>query len=211
MKARVCLILAFVLCLMGCSVLAEGTYTVIATTYPLYDVAKNVCGDLADVQYVPEKTDVDADIVLYVGTEADAWVEDLEGAELVSATYGVELIDDDTDVMTIPVNCMLCALNFAEALDEIDPDNSATYQDNASAYVDLMSELDMHIREAVQEGMTISCADGSMAYFAKEYGVTVADDGAVLSTYNYPTEEQQEISYAELMHANLHALAGTED
>ena len=175
----VCLLVAAL-----CPAMAETTYTVAATTYPLYDVAKNVCGDLAEVLYVPEEADVDADVVLYIGTDADAWVENLEDVRLVKATDGVELIEGDTDVMTIPVNCMLCALNFAEALNDVDADNSATYQENASAYVDLMSELDMHIRDAVQEGMTISCNDGSMAYFAKEYGVTVADDGAVLSTYN---------------------------
>lgn len=205
------------ICMMSGAAVAEEKSMIVATTYPLYDMAQNICGDLAEIQYAPEGAEEAAgaaDVVLCMGTEDDAWADALADVKVVKAVNGLDLIEGDTDVLTIPVNCMICAAYFADAMGEIDPENNATYQSNLTAYVETMNAMDSHIREAVSEGMKIRCADGSMAYFAREYGLTEAQDdegAAELSTYNYPAEELCETAYVELMHANLHALADSAD
>lgn len=217
MKRRMVALLLALMCMTGGMALAEEQRAIVATTYPLYDMAKTVCGDLADVQYVPEDAEAAAaaaDIVLCMGAESDAWADGLTDAKVVKAINGLDLIEGDTDVLTIPVNCMICASYFADAMGELDPENNQVYQSNLSGYVETMSAMDAHIREAISEGLEVRCADGSMAYFAREYGVIEAQDeegAAELYTYNYPAEELLETSYAELMHGNLHALVGASD
>ncbi len=213
MRRLIIAVLLTMLCAFGAA--AEEGLTVVATTYPLYDMAKTVCAELADVRYAPEDTQsqaAEADVVLCVGTEA--WADELEGAKVVKAIDGIELIEGDNDVLTIPVNCMICASYFADAMVAVDAQNNPTYQENLAGYVESMGDMDRHIRAEAKEGMKVSCADGSMAYFAREYGVTYeqgAADAAELQTFNYPDAEHAETPYVELMHANLHALTGKDD
>ena len=217
MSKRIVVMLLALMCMVCGVAMAEGQRVVVATTYPLYDMAKIVCGDLADVQYVPEdaeKAAAEADVVFCVGGESDAWVDALADAKAVKAVYGLELIEGNADVLTIPVNCMISVSYFADAMSELDPDNIQVYQSNASSYIEAMIALDSHIREAVNADMKVKGADGSMAYFAREYGVTEAqdsEDAIELYTYSFPAKELLETPYLELMHSNLHLLAEIAD
>ncbi len=212
MKRIMIAVLLMMLCVV--SAMAEEGLTVVATTYPLYDMAKAVCADLADVRYAPEDAQSlagEADVVLCVGGEEEAWVDKLEGVSVIKAIDGIELIEGDTDVLTIPVNCMICASYFTDTMVAMDAINNATYQTNLAGYVESMANMDSHIRAEATEGMKVSCADGSMAYFAREYGVAYeqgADNAVELYTFNNPDAEHVEIPYVELMHENLHTLTG---
>lgn len=214
MRKRIFLLLLALMCVLSCTAMAENSRTVVATTYPLYDIAISICGNLAQVQYEPEASEEQAskgEVLLCVGSEADSWVDQLEDVKIVKAVDGLDLIDGDMDVLTIPVNCMISASYFADAMGAMDPENNGVYQHNLAHYIATMSAIDSHIRENVYDGLKISCADGSMAYFAREYGLINAQGekgAAELRTYNYPAEDQLGISYAELIHANLHALTG---
>lgn len=213
MKKIVILLLIALVCMMPCVAMADGQRTVVATTYPLYDLAKSICGDLAQVQYAPkaEAEDIKADVLLCMGSDADAWVDLLENVKVIKAVSGLDLIEGSTDALTVPVNCMVCASYFADAMGAVDPQNNAAYQENLDAYVAAMGEVDSYIRESVQAGTKISCVDGSMAYFAREYGLVEVQSekaDAELNTYNYPAEEQLKTPYTELLLANLYALIG---
>ena len=214
-KSIVSMMLALLLW-MGCTAFAEAQRTIVATTYPLYDIAQSVCGDLAQVVYAPqaaEKEAADADVLLCMGTDADAWADSLKDVRVVKALDGIDSIEGNADALTIPVNCMICASYFADAMNEIDPEHNDVYQDRLTAYVESMISLDDHIRSAVQPNAKISCPDGSMAYFAREYGLTETDaaEAIALYTYNYPEDDLIGTPYAELLHANLHRLTGIED
>lgn len=215
MKRLLALLISLLVLAGACGgAVAEEKLTVVATTYPLYDLAASVGGELVDVVYASEnaaEAAAEADIVLCVGGEADAWTAGLEGKTVVKAAEGLLMIEGDLDVTTIPVNCMIVASYLADALAVVDGDNNAVYQENLGNYIMAMSELDLAIRAVVTADTVVSCADGSMAYFAQEYGVTYSQDaeGAiVLSTYNVPAEEDMELSYAELMQKNIAALSG---
>ncbi|HPQ47219.1 MAG TPA: zinc ABC transporter substrate-binding protein [Clostridia bacterium] len=61
---------------------------------------------------------------------------------------------------------------MAEALSELDPENSDLYESNASEYIDELKALDSHIRETVEnlENRTFMIYHGSYTYFADDYG-----------------------------------------
>lgn len=217
MRKVISLLVALMLLIGAASALAEESLTVVATTYPLYDMAKAVCGDLAQVVYAPEDAQAQAegaDILLCMGAEDDQWADALENVRVVKAVDGIELIEGDSDVLTVPVNCMICASYLADALNALDGDNNAAYQANLDEYVTAMADMDAHIRQSVTEGMKVRGADGSMAYFAREYNLVndpEATDAAELNTFDRTADADAETPYVELMHQNLHALAGGED
>ena len=123
----------------------------------------------------------------------------------------VDLLEGDGDFLTIPVNNMICASYLADILGEMDAEHNDLYQQNVAAYVEAMSALDLRMREvaAQLEDAKIFCEDGSMAYFAREYGLELSDgeeEAVVLHTYIRPAEEDEEVPYLQLMERNLAAL-----
>ena len=193
---------------------SEAQLCLVATAYPLYDMAKSISGEYVEVLYMPEATAEDAknaDILFCMSQEQDSWAAEVEGARLLFAADGLDLLEGDGDFLTIPVNNMICASYLADILGEMDAEHNDLYQQNVAAYVEAMSYMDLRIREATAqlEGTKISCEDGSMAYFAREYGLELSDgeeEAIVLHTYIHPAEEDEEVPYLQLMERNLAAL-----
>lgn len=199
------ILLALALLLAVSPALAEGEISVLATTYPLYDMAKNIGGEDVTVTYDPEAAGdaQGADIVVCAGNEAEEWnVENVVKA----SDDALAFIEGDYEVSTIPINMAMVATTLDRVLGEMNPEHQTAYNDNFSAYADAMFALDAEIREAVAEGATVTGADGSMAYFAQEYGATEAEGGVELHTYTHPEEADQETPYIDLMRRNLEAL-----
>lgn len=182
----------------------EDKITIYATTYPLYDLARQIGGKRVEVKYATDGEIEEAEILLLVNDEIIV----PDGVVVVRAIEGLELIEGDYDVLTIPVNNMLCAISLADALYKLDREHNDEYQQNTSTFIDEMSEMDLAFRNSLSGDEEIACNDGSMAYFALEYGVkyTNAENAIVLSTYNKPDEERIGTSYLELMKMNLDAL-----
>ncbi|HIV28096.1 MAG TPA: zinc ABC transporter substrate-binding protein [Candidatus Ornithocaccomicrobium faecavium] len=193
---------------------SEAQLCLVATAYPLYDMAKSISGEYVEVLYMPEATAEDAqsaDILFCMSQEQDSWAAEVEGARLLFAADGLDLLEGDGDFLTIPVNNMICASYLADILGEMDAEHNDLYQQNVAAYVEAMSDMDLRIREATAqlEGTKISCEDGSMTYFAREYGLELSDgeeEAIVLHTYIHPAEEDEEVPYLQLMERNLAAL-----
>lgn len=87
-------ILLIMICLLAFAAAsaAESRLNVVATDFPCYDFARQVCGDHADVtllihpgvevhSYEPSPADIlaisEADLFVYIGGEGDAWVENI--------------------------------------------------------------------------------------------------------------------------------------
>mgnify|MGYP000862602185 FL=1 len=218
------LILLLLLCL--CSGLAEDDTIVIkATTYPLYDMARSLYGDPATVTFMPDaSTDTlgQCDILLCVGDENDQWTAFLDGVTVVRALDsigGLLTIDGnvasldtpieeiDADVLTIPINDVLVAYDLVDAVTMLNADIGTAATDELEDYANQYFEMDRLFVEAVENGAAVTCHDGSMNYFAQEYGVDVDQEGAVeLHTYNMPGNENLEVPYIELMQRNLQAI-----
>ncbi|MBQ3170275.1 MAG: zinc ABC transporter substrate-binding protein [Clostridia bacterium] len=210
MKKFIALLLAviFVLSVYG---IAEEKPTIVATTYPLYDIAKSVAGDRMNVIYAPENAQehaADCDIVFALCEETDPWTKEISNVKVIYALEGIEIIDGVYDVFTVPVNLMLCSSYFADSLCMLDMSNQSYYYENYMNYFLMMSEIDNQYRQAVTQDMTVYSNDGTMLYLAIEYGVNVenTDEAYLLSTYNYPSEDDLAFSYADLMMRNVEIL-----
>ena len=128
MKKRFCLLLSLLLLcgiFAGCTPApteTNGRISIVATTFPPYDFARAVAGDLADVtmlidpgtethSYDPSPKDIrkiqNADIFLYGGGESDAWMDgilsalDTNAVTVIAMTDLVPLLTErDADVLT---------------------------------------------------------------------------------------------------------------
>ncbi len=185
--------------------------TIVATNYPLYDMVCQIGGGHLNAFYQPEANADSiegADILLCMGGEKEAWANELEGVTVIRAMEGAKIIEGEENILTIPVNNMLAACALIDTLTVLDEAHSQMYNDNFDAYMDALIELDQEFCQAVSEETKVSCEDGSMAYFADEYGVEIADsaDSIALKTYENPADEDLTVPYIELMHRNLEAL-----
>lgn len=209
MKRLISALVALILC-MSMVCVAEEKATIVATTFPLYDIAKNVGGDLVNVVYVPDyqENSIECDVIYVLSEESAPWAKELKNVRVEVALKGIELIEGDNYAFTAPINVMIASSYLMDALCEIDPAHTDVYLLNYIAYFEQINEIDAKFREADIEDKSITCNDGSMAYFAKEYGIQIQDgeEACVLSTYNFPSEEDVLLSYAELMLKNLEAL-----
>lgn len=195
---------------------------IIATNYPLYDMALKLAGERINVTLANEYVD-GGKIVLCTGGSDDAWADELEGVTVIKAMDYTALLLDlegnpaledappeaiDTDVLTVPIHIVLCAYALAEELARLDEARMEEYYARLNEYANAMFALDARFREAANQ-QVISCADGSMAYFAQEYDLIYLkqeENAILLNTFVKPDAEYADIAYIELMERNLMAL-----
>lgn len=120
--------------------------------------------------YEPTPQDIiriqNCDLFLYTGGESDTWVDDLlasfdepvntvkmmdcvevyeeellEGMQTEEST-GTQETEYDEHVWTSPKNAILISRAIEKNLCDIDPENAASYQENASAYIAQLEMLD---------------------------------------------------------------------
>ena len=163
----------------GCTALAyndnevnEGRLRVIATAFPLYDFARNIAGDNADIvmlfppsadkhTYEPTPRDIilikECDLLFYVGGVSDNWVEKAVAespavavrlADKISLTDNRSCCADnnkagfDEHIWTSPLNAVEMVLVISEALCRLDERNAELYRENTEAYISRLREID---------------------------------------------------------------------
>ena len=111
MNKRFIIILTAIMLLAGCAPLQEktdGKVQIVATVFPLYDFAREIAGEDADVKmllkpgaevhsYEPTPQDIIAiqncDVFLYIGGESDEWVRDVLASMDTSRMQVVALME----------------------------------------------------------------------------------------------------------------------
>lgn len=175
---------------------------VLTTTTILADVTRHVAGDRLSVgslvpagadphSYQPVPQDAamvsNTKVLVVHGADYEGFLQPLlESAEgkatLVEAGKGLRLISSDggTDphLWLDPNNVIVYVDNIRVGLTRHDPDGAETYQTNASAYIDQLTELDAWINGQIaqvepQRRILITNHE-ALAYFADRYGFTVA-------------------------------------
>ena len=152
--------------------------------------------------YEPTPQDIiriqNCDLFLYTGGESDTWVDDLlasfdepvntvkmmdcvevyeeellEGMQTEEST-GTQETEYDEHVWTSPKNAVLISRAIEKNLCDIDPENAASYQENASAYIAQLEMLHQNFRDffAGVSNKTMVFGDRfPFRYFAEEYGL----------------------------------------
>ena len=162
----------------------EEKVNVVTTIFPQYDFVRQIAGDNVEVSmllkpgeethsYEPTPQDIlkiqNCDLFIYVGGENDEWVEDI-----LDSIETHETLTPDEHVWTSPENAIAIVEQIADVLGELDPEQTAVYEENEKAYVSLLEELDDEFREVVSSAKRDVLLFGDrfpFRYFADEYGL----------------------------------------
>ena len=196
--------------------LASDRLKVVTTIFPEYDWVREILGDKAgeaDItllldngvdlhSYQPTAEDIlkigEADVFIYVGGEADEWVEDAlkeasnpdrkvinllevlgdsvkeeEVVEGMEHEHGEEPEYDEHVWLSLRNAQILCDA-IAESLGEADPGDAATYTANAADYKSKLAALDKSYREAVDAADIRTVLFGDrfpFRYMTDDYGL----------------------------------------
>ncbi|MCA0044271.1 metal ABC transporter substrate-binding protein [Celeribacter litoreus] len=181
----------------------EDRLKVVTTFTVLADMAQNVAGDAADVVsitkpgaeihgYEPTPRDIvgaqDADLLLWNGLNLELWFEqflanlkDIPSATLTDGIDPISIDGGSYDGKPNPhawmglENAMIYIDNIEAALSTHDPDNAATYADNAETYKATLRAAIEPLRAAlgdVPEGQRwlVTC-EGAFSYLARDLGL----------------------------------------
>ena len=197
------IVLAVAALLLTQSAHAQDKLKTVATFSILADLVRNVGGDRVDVQalvgpngdahvYQPApgdaKTLAVAQVVFTNGLGFEGWIARLikasgTRAPVIVATKGVRprKMDEDGHAQADPhawqsvPNAKTYVANIRDGLIAVDPDASATYEANASAYLAKLDALDSEVRAAVEkipvDRRRIITTHDAFGYFAAAYEV----------------------------------------
>lgn len=187
-----------------CALPAQADKLKVVTTFTvLADMAANVAGDAAEVVsitkpgaeihgYQPTPRDIvrasDADLVLWNGLNLELWFEqflnNLDGVPSAVLTDGISPISISEGAYTGKANphgwmglenAFVYIDNIASALETHDPENAATYRENAETYKASLQEVIEPLRNRIalvpEESRWLVTCEGAFSYLARDFGM----------------------------------------
>jgi zinc transport system substrate-binding protein len=192
-------IVAGLLLLLGCSKEEEtGKPRVVCSLFPLYEFARAVGGDKADVRLLlppgvephawePKAGDMvaisNADLFLCVSKDLEPWANDIvKGASggallFAAATEGIESLGEESRDPHIWLDLrydQVIVERIARALSSIDPDNEDHYRQRARAYNRKLLALDQRYEEALatcRHRYLLLGGHSAFSHLARRYGL----------------------------------------
>ena len=181
---------------------ARPDQKIILTTFTvLADMARNVAGDKAIIEsitkpgaeihgYEPTPSDLKrgqgADLILDNGLNLERWAErfynNFAKVPHITLSEGFEPVSiaEDTDkpnphAWMSPQNALKYVENIRQALVNLDPVNTTTYNANAVAYSQQIQAIDTKLKNAIatippEKRFIVSC-EGAFSYIARDYGL----------------------------------------
>jgi zinc transport system substrate-binding protein len=172
---------------------------VIASFFPLYDFARNVGGDRAEVSVMvpagiephdwePTPRNIadaeSADMIVYNGAGFESWVFGINAKFAVDTSMGIQLMEGgdgaqegsnfDPHIWLDPMLAKKQVEAIRDGFVQIDPVNSDYYSQNAQRYIAELDSLDSFIRSELSNCTLkdfIAFHD-SFSYFANRYSLT---------------------------------------
>ncbi|EKV55844.1 periplasmic solute binding protein [Brachyspira hampsonii 30446] len=203
------LTIIFILSLLaGCSnaskdnEVSSNKLKVYASIYPIYDFAKKICGDKADVYNMTsagsephdfEITSKDmadltkADLFIYNGGGMEHWVDTVKDSikelKYVETSSNISNEGLDPHFWLSPIKAKKQMENIKNALADIDSVNADYYNSNYNFYADKLDELDNHFKEVLSniKNTNLVVTHPAFGHFCKEYSlnqVAIARDEA---------------------------------
>lgn len=182
--------------------------TVVVSFFPIYEFAKQVGGDRANIitlipagvephDYEPTIQQLQqaesADVLFFNGLGfEDSWIDKVTNDNLVDTSVLSNLSQGNQKrnphIWLDPVFAKAQVQEIENALIEIDPNNKLYYQKNAKNFTDKLDSLDSEIRTALQtcDKKDFIAFHDAFGYFAERYGLIqhsvqgVSPEGEVL-------------------------------
>ncbi|MGV8085166.1 MAG: metal ABC transporter substrate-binding protein [Candidatus Bilamarchaeum sp.] len=190
--------------LFGCTqssktVESNGKLKVVASFYPMYDIAKNVGGESVDVstivpagvephEYEPTSRQIESinqsDVVVILGSGMGGFENTMvQAREVVNASKGLQLltmVDDESEsglIVTDPhvwlsaKNMIRMSENVRDALIAKDPKNENVYRANADSYIAKLNRIDLSYKNQLSNcsKSVILVNHNAFSYMAQEY------------------------------------------
>ena len=175
----------------------NGKINVMASFYPLYELAQKVAGDRANVtRVIPEQTEPHdyeptprqieevyrANLFIFNGFGLDPWAErlqkDLESKGVAVLPVALNLglaTSDDPHFWLDPVLAQKEVGLIRDALTKADPDGRSAYKTNAAAAVIQLQKLDQAFKNSLKSCPTreIVVSHDAYSYLARRYQLTL--------------------------------------
>ncbi len=175
----------------------QDKVSVVVSINPLADMVGRVGGERVEIlqlvppgasphTYEPTPSQVAhvarARLLVLVGLGLEFWAEDMveavDNSRLVIAdtSTAVEPIDSNHHIWLDPLNAIAQVEAVRDALQQIDPEGGALYQENAARFIDELKALDQEIEKEIRDWSQHSFVafHPAWAYFAKRYGLKQA-------------------------------------
>ena len=176
----------------------------IVTTFTIFaDMATNIAGDVAIVEsitkpgaeihnYQPTPRDIikaqDADLIIYNGMNLELWFEkffnNLKDVPSVIVTDGIEPMGigegpysgkPNPHAWMSPSDALIYVENMRKAFVLYDPENEATYNENAKRYSAQIDAIAAPIRQALasipKENRWLVTSEGAFSYLIRDFGL----------------------------------------
>ncbi len=167
---------------------------VVASFFPLYDFARHVGGDRAEVtSMVPAGVEPhdweptirqisdarSADLFIFNGAGFESWAHNIDAKFMVDASSGLELLGGtrgtfDSHIWLDPMLAKQQVDRIRAGFVEADPENAQYYNDNAARFAAELDALDASIRSELSEceKQDFIAFHNAFSYFANRYGLT---------------------------------------
>jgi len=187
------LALALLLCGVGWSAPASARLAVVATIFPIADIARQVGGDAVDVvtllpagasphTFEPSPAQIrdvaQARVFIRIGAGLDDWAAKLlaaaTGATVVTLSDGVPLLNGDPHIWLDPVLMRDHAVPMiVRALSEADPGHHAAFEGAAAEFQSALTGLDAEIRHTLAPvaNKHYVAFHSAWRYFGRRYGL----------------------------------------
>ncbi len=209
----------------------SGKPVAIATTTQIEDILSVIVGDKMTViglvprngdphEFEPTPGDVqsvaNSQAVFKNGVGFEGWIEELvsnaggerpifdlsQGVTLGTISTGFEEGgEDDPHIWMNPRNMLIVVDNMVVGLKQLDPANAATYEANATAYKQQLTELDAYAEKELAaipaERRKLVTAHDAMGYFATRYNFEIV--GAVIPSASTEAAETSAQDLAALV------------
>lgn len=180
----------------------DGRPTVLASFTVLADMTRNVAGDAVRVEsltrvgaeihgYEPTPEDLvrgrQADLILENGLGLETWFQQFterveaptvvvsEGVETIPISSGEHQGAPNPHAWMSPDNALVYVDNISQALSELDPGNTDSFQDNAEHYKDQIREvghfLTTELSALPEHQRALVTCEGAFSYLARDAGL----------------------------------------
>ncbi len=198
----ICLLCVIMLC--GCGNATpqkqDDKLTIVTTIFPLYDFARQIGGNKADVKmlikpgsevhsYDPLPSDMtsvyNSDLFLYIGGESDKWAETLLDDNKINSLSLMNCAEEhaehhhghdhaDEHIWTSPENAVSMLEEICKSIINADEKNASYYRENCDAYIQKINTASQAISTVVsqRDNPFILVADRfPFVYFTEYFGI----------------------------------------
>ena len=169
---------------------AGANILVTRSSFPVYDMTREIAGDFADVklllrpgtephEFEPSALDVkalnDADVFIFTGPELEHWAgriaDSLTDTLTINASRNITLVDNDPHIWLDMNLASHMAANILTGLISADKLHSEIFTDNARKLITKLAELDGEFMSLPRNRALVFAGEFSYSYFLRRYGL----------------------------------------